>query len=96
MLPIGSLLVAAAHFGGYVCGSDIDYLTLHGKSKPTRAFQTKRESSENIRGNLEQYNLISRYLDVFVGDASRPVWREDIKLDSIITDRNHQSPFLLN
>lgn len=32
----GSLLVAAAEFGGYVFGSDIDYLMLHGKTKPTR------------------------------------------------------------
>lgn len=28
---VGSLLVAAAHFGGIVWGSDIDYLMLHGK-----------------------------------------------------------------
>lgn len=27
----GSLLVAAAKFGGYVMGTDIDYLMLHGK-----------------------------------------------------------------
>lgn len=35
----GSLLVAAAHFGGFVFGSDIDYLMLHGKTKPTRIKQ---------------------------------------------------------
>lgn len=35
----GSLLVAAAEFGGYVFGSDIDYLMLHGKTKPTRIKQ---------------------------------------------------------
>jgi hypothetical protein len=32
----GSLLVAASHFGGYVLGSDIDFLMLHGKTRPTR------------------------------------------------------------
>lgn len=32
----GSLLVAAAHFGAYVLGVDIDFLMLHGKSRPTR------------------------------------------------------------
>lgn len=32
----GSLLVAAAHFGGYVIGVDIDFLMLHGKTRPTR------------------------------------------------------------
>lgn len=32
----GSLLVAAAEFGGYVFGADIDYLMLHGRTRPTR------------------------------------------------------------
>ncbi|XP_057369465.1 tRNA (guanine(10)-N2)-methyltransferase homolog [Daphnia carinata] len=82
----GSLLVAAAHFGGYVCGTDIDYLTLHGKMKPSRAHQKKRQPDEDIKGNLKAYNLFSRYLDVFVGDASRPVWRPEFRFDSIITD----------
>lgn len=27
----GSLLVACSQFGAYVCGSDIDYNTIHGK-----------------------------------------------------------------
>lgn len=29
--------MAAAQFGGFVIGADIDYLMLHGKTKPTRA-----------------------------------------------------------
>lgn len=32
----GSLLVAAANFGAYVMGTDIDYLMLHGKTRPSR------------------------------------------------------------
>lgn len=35
----GSLLVAAAQFGGYVYGTDIDYLMLHGRTRPTRISQ---------------------------------------------------------
>lgn len=35
----GSLLVAAAYFGGYVVGTDIDYLMLHGKTRPSRIKQ---------------------------------------------------------
>lgn len=35
----GSLLVAAAKCGGYVLGADIDFLMLHGRSKPTRVKQ---------------------------------------------------------
>lgn len=29
----GSLLVACSQFGAYVCGSDIDYNTVHGKGR---------------------------------------------------------------
>lgn len=35
----GSLLVAAAQFGGYVFGTDIDYLMLHGRTRPSRISQ---------------------------------------------------------
>lgn len=35
----GSLLVAAAQFGGYVLGTDIDYLMLHGRTRPSRISQ---------------------------------------------------------
>lgn len=35
----GSLLVAAAQFGGYVLGGDIDYLMLHAKTRPSRIKQ---------------------------------------------------------
>jgi tRNA (guanine10-N2)-methyltransferase len=47
----------------------------------------KRQPNEDIKGNLKTYNLFSRYLDVFVGDASTPVWRSNFRFDSIITDR---------
>lgn len=40
----GSLLVAAAEFGAYVFGSDIDYLMLHGRTKPSRIKQKVIES----------------------------------------------------
>ena len=32
----GSLLISAAHFGGYVLGGDIDYLMLHARTRPSR------------------------------------------------------------
>lgn len=35
----GSLLVAAAQFGGYVFGTDIDYLMLHARTRPSRITQ---------------------------------------------------------
>ena len=57
----GSLLVAAAQFGGYVLGGDIDYLLLHARTRPSRVGQKKRAADENIRANFEQYGLESRY-----------------------------------
>jgi len=82
----GSLLVAAAHFGAYVWGIDINYLMLHGKAKPTRCKQNKREKGENVAANLRQYSLHSQYMDVLVADSSQPMWRDGFKLDAIITD----------
>ncbi|XP_035207754.1 tRNA (guanine(10)-N2)-methyltransferase homolog, partial [Stegodyphus dumicola] len=80
------LLVAAAHFGGYVFGTDIDYLMLHGKAKPSRLNQKQREPDENIRANMKQYGFESQYLDVIVSDAALPLWRMPSFFDVIITD----------
>ncbi|CAG9859883.1 unnamed protein product [Phyllotreta striolata] len=82
----GSLLVAAAQFGGYVLGTDIDYLMLHGRTRPTRIKQTIREKDESVKANMEQYDLSHRYLDVLVNDFSASFWRNDFKFDAIITD----------
>ncbi|KAJ8974635.1 hypothetical protein NQ317_019869 [Molorchus minor] len=82
----GSLLVAAAQFGGFVLGTDIDYLMLHGRTKPSRIKQKVRDKNESIRSNMQQYNLEHRYLDVLVNDFAVPFWRDDIQFDAIITD----------
>lgn len=105
----GSLLVAAAKFGGivsfhffirnqlnkyrsiqfsaYVFGTDIDYMMLHGKTKPTRVKQKSRADDESILSNLKQYNCDNRYIDVIVSDFSNSIWHTNIQFDSIITDR---------
>lgn len=44
----GSLLVAAAQFGGYVFGADIDYLMLHGRTRPSRISQKAMHALKNI------------------------------------------------
>ncbi|KAG8228981.1 hypothetical protein J437_LFUL009539 [Ladona fulva] len=82
----GSLLVAASQFGGYVWGTDIDFLMLHGKTRPSRISQKKREAGESVKANMEQYKCIDKYLDVAVADSALPLWRESLILDSIITD----------
>ncbi|XP_065567577.1 tRNA (guanine(10)-N2)-methyltransferase homolog isoform X1 [Artemia franciscana] len=82
----GSLLVSCAKFGAYVVGTDIDYLTIHGKSKPTRAKQIQREADERISANMSQYGMNSQLIDAFVADASRSVWRDGLRFNAIVTD----------
>ncbi|KAG8193817.1 hypothetical protein JTE90_029551 [Oedothorax gibbosus] len=82
----GGILVSAAHFGGCVFGTDIDYLMLHGKAKPSRLNQKKRAPDENTRANMKQYGYESQYMDVLVADASLPLWRSPSFFDAIITD----------
>ncbi|XP_034250406.1 tRNA (guanine(10)-N2)-methyltransferase homolog isoform X2 [Thrips palmi] len=82
----GSLLVPAAHFGAYVLGTDIDYLILHAKTRPSRIQQKVRASDESIQANLRQYGLENQYIDVVVADSSLPLWVKEFELDAIITD----------
>ena len=82
----GSLLVAAADFGAYVIGSDIDYKLLMGMSRPTRPNVKKREPDETIRDNLLQYRLDGKYIDILLSDASQAVIRPNGLIDCIICD----------
>ncbi|XP_034965145.2 tRNA (guanine(10)-N2)-methyltransferase homolog isoform X2 [Zootoca vivipara] len=82
----GGLLIASAHFGAYVCGTDIDYNTVHGLGKASRKNQKWRGPDENIRANLRQYGLEKHYLDILVSDASKAIWRKGVKFDAVITD----------
>ncbi|XP_053880018.1 tRNA (guanine(10)-N2)-methyltransferase homolog isoform X5 [Malaclemys terrapin pileata] len=82
----GGLLISSARFGAYVCGTDIDYNTVHGLGKASRKNQKWRGPDENIRANLRQYGLEKYYLDALVSDASKPIWRKEMLFDAIITD----------
>lgn len=42
---------------------------------------------ENVRANLRQYGLESRYVDMLVADAAKCMWREQELFDAILTDR---------
>lgn len=86
----GSILVSAAKFGSYVMGSDIDYLMLHARTKPSRVQQKVREPDESIKNNLIQYNLGHLYIDVFVADFSNCPLSSEIVFDCIITDREYR------
>eukprot|EP00092_Neocalanus_flemingeri_P091898 GFUD01116592.1.p1 GENE.GFUD01116592.1~~GFUD01116592.1.p1 ORF type:complete len:464 (-),score=155.06 GFUD01116592.1:133-1524(-) len=82
----GSLLVAAAEFGGLVLGGDIDYLTLHARTRPSRVGQKVRAEDESMVANFEQYGLTSQYLGVIAGDFSQSPWRDQPWLDCVVTD----------
>ena len=82
----GSLLVAAAEFGGFVLGSDIDYLTLHARTRPSRVGQKRRAKDESMLANFEQYGLTDRYLGVIASDFSICPLRVEPWLDCVITD----------
>ena len=86
----GGLLVACAHFGSYVIGTDINYLLVHGKSKPSRKGCKTRAENEGVLANMVQYGLQSRFLDSFVADASlhKELFHNGAGLfDAIVTDR---------
>lgn len=39
---------------------------------------------------MSQYGKRSYYIDVVVSDFSYPLWRSDMCIDAIITDRKYQ------
>lgn len=85
----GSLLVSAAKFGGFVLGADIDFMMLHARCRPSRITQKTREKDESIKANLKQYGCDQQYVDVVVADFSKPLWRDSLQFDCIITDRKY-------
>ena len=74
--------MACAQFGAQVIGSDIDYLMVHARTKPSRKGQKKRKG-ESFKGNFQQYQLESKLIDVIVGDASNDSWSSNIEFDAI-------------
>lgn len=83
----GSTLISAALLGATVIGSDIDFLMLHGRTRPSRINQKQREKDEGVKANMVQYNLAHLFLDVFVGDFATCPLRDNLKFDAIICDR---------
>lgn len=87
----GSLLIAAAHFGGFVTGGDINYNILHSQGKSSRVGAGYRQKDETIHNSLRQYGLGQKFVDVLVHDAARHPWSYRPRdanglFDCIITD----------
>jgi len=81
-----SLLLASAQFKGVVFGGDIDYLTLHARTRPSRVNQKVRAADESIIQNFIDYELSHCFGDVIACDFSKSPWRSSVELDLIITD----------
>lgn len=63
----GGFPLAAAHFGAYVCGSDIDGRSIRGTGGSARKGQVGKK---DVAGNFAQYGLSSQYLGAFVSDLT--------------------------
>ena len=70
----GSFPIACAHFGAIAMGSDIDGRAVRGKN------------GLSITTNFQQYGMLDRYLDGFIGDLTHNPLRTGRFLDGIICD----------
>jgi tRNA (guanine10-N2)-methyltransferase len=52
-------------------------------------------ADENVRANLQQYGLESRYVDMLVADAAQCMWREQELFNAIVTDRELALPSIV-
>ncbi|KAI6216267.1 TRNA (guanine(10)-N2)-methyltransferase-like protein [Aphelenchoides besseyi] len=86
----GGLLVAAAHFGGLVVGTEINYQVARAKGRSSRQGEGElRSGYHSIAANFAQYNLLDRFLGIVIADASKPkVWRshKNALFDVIVAD----------
>ncbi|KAL7418709.1 hypothetical protein Q5752_006392 [Cryptotrichosporon argae] len=75
----GSLLYAAAHWGAYVIGSDIDGRQMRGKQKG-------KDVVPGIIRAAEQYGVADKFLALSTFDVAQHPWRLGGWLDAIVTD----------
>ncbi len=75
----GSFLLASAYFGGYVFGSDIDFLTLKG-GRPGK------KNIKNLKDDFEYYGTHDKFGDVICMDFTNCALRKDMKIDTIVCD----------
>ena len=75
----GSLMLTCAQFGALVMGSDIDFLMVHARTRPSRVNEKKRRKNESILGNFKEHGLQNRYVGVLVADNFRPPYKSNLK-----------------
>ncbi|KAL9864860.1 tRNA (guanine(10)-N(2))-methyltransferase TRMT11 isoform 2-T2 [Geothlypis trichas] len=60
----GGLLISSAHFGAYVCGTDIDYNTIHGLApygirEAPRRMGSQKETVKSVERSAENHFFVS-------------------------------------
>lgn len=73
----GSFLVAGAHFGAFVLGTDIDGRMIRG---------TGKGSEHNMVDNFRYYKTESHFLDVMTMDFTHNSLRSNLPIDTILCD----------
>ena len=73
----GGLLIAAAHFGAFVTGTEINYAIVRAVGRSSRAGEGDlRPKKHSLAANFAQYALVDRFLGVLNADASQAqLWR---------------------
>lgn len=75
----GGLLISAAHFGGFVLGTEINYLIARAKGKSSKQDEGDLvEGYHSISANFDQYKLTSQFLSIVLADASKEnMWKTE-------------------
>jgi len=76
----GSLLYAAAHWGAYVVGSDIDGRQMRGKQGKGKG------TIPGVMKAAQQYGVEGLFWDCMVFDVTKSPWRRGGWIDAIVTD----------
>uniref|UniRef100_A0A0R3S4K7 UPF0020 domain-containing protein n=1 Tax=Elaeophora elaphi TaxID=1147741 RepID=A0A0R3S4K7_9BILA len=90
----GGLLIAAAHFGAAVVGSEINYQIARAVGKSSRAGVKCNTAKESVAANFRQYGTDVYFMGLMIADSSQHLlWRPGTHsgtppvFDAIITDR---------
>jgi len=64
------------------------HVYVSGRSTRAKNQGKYRDSDESVRANFVQYDIVSKYLDVVIADASKhDMWAHPEIFDAIVTDR---------
>jgi tRNA (guanine10-N2)-methyltransferase len=85
----GGLIIAAAHFGATVMGTEINYQVAKAIGRSSRVGEETLTEKHSVAANFRQYNLEERFLGILIADASKQsLWRQQTEgiFDAIVAD----------